>query len=549
METVIQLKKNLFKLLLIPLLFISCSKPHKKKRPNILFALADDASLDFGAYGVHWVKTPAFDSVARNGILFTNAYTPNAKCAPSRACILTGRNSWQLGAAANHFAFFPAKFETYPEALEKYGYFVGYTGKPWAPGVPGKINGKTRELVGKPYQRFKKKPPTKYISRDNYAANFKHFLDSRPKGKPFCFWYGGHEPHRPYAYRSGINKGGMKLSDIPHNQIPSFYPDNDTIRTDLLDYAYEVDYFDKQLQKMLKILRNRGLLKNTIVVVTSDNGRPFPRMKGQEYVFSNHEPLAIMWKDGIKNPGRTVSDFVSFIDFAPTFLKLAGVPQKNSGMQPISGRSLTDIFDSPKSGQVTSYRNYVLIGKERHDVGRPHDEGYPIRGIITKNYIYLHNFKPNRWPAGNPETGYLNVSGSPTKTWILNHRNDPKDRIYWKLSFGKRVASELYDIHDDPYCMVNLLTSHREDKAYQSIADRLHNKLFADLRKQKDPRMFGKGYVFDQYLYSNPINRNFYDRYMSGKISKDSVGKGHKYARWVNPSDFESKNPLKRLQK
>src|SRR5699024_4085168 len=146
---------------------------------------------------------------------------------------------------------------------------------------------------------------------------------------------------------------------------------------------------------------------------------PFPTIKGQEYAYSNHEPLAIMWKNGIKNPGRIVNDFVSFIDFAPTFLELAGLNAESVGMRPITGKSLTDILYSPKSGTVNPDRDFVLIGKERHDVGRPHDWGYPIRGIVTKDYLYLHNFKTNRWPAGNPETGYLNVDGSPTKTNIL----------------------------------------------------------------------------------------------------------------------------------
>ncbi len=80
------------------------------KRPNILFCLADDAGMHFGAYGCPWVDTPAFDRLARDGLLFQQAYTCNAKCAPSRASILTGRNSWQLKDAANHQCYFPAEF-------------------------------------------------------------------------------------------------------------------------------------------------------------------------------------------------------------------------------------------------------------------------------------------------------------------------------------------------------------------------------------------------------------------------------------------------------
>ena len=85
-------------------------------------------------------------------------------------------------------------------------------------------------------------------------------------------------------------------------------------------------------------------------------------------------------------------------------------------MQPMSGRSLFDIFGSPKSGQVIASRDHVVLGKERHDVGRPNNQGYPIRGIRKGDHLYLHNFEPDRWPVGNPETGYLNTDASPIKT-------------------------------------------------------------------------------------------------------------------------------------
>src|SRR5687767_10302597 len=112
------------------------------RRPNILFCITDDQSFPHAsAYGTKWVKTPAFDRVAREGLLFTRAYTPNSKCAPSRAMILTGRNSWQLEEAANHLNFFPAKFRGFVEALGAYGYVTGFTGKGWGPGDAGTIDG------------------------------------------------------------------------------------------------------------------------------------------------------------------------------------------------------------------------------------------------------------------------------------------------------------------------------------------------------------------------------------------------------------------------
>ena len=305
-------------------------------RPNILFCISDDQSWPHaGAYGTKWVSTPGFDRVAREGLLFHNAYTPNAKCAPSRACILTGRNSWQLEEAANHMPFFPAKFETYVEALGKNGYFTGYTAKGWAPGSAHDVDGNPRQLTGKVFNKLKAKPPAKAISSNDYAGNFDLFLDDAAKGeKPWCFWYGSTEPHRRYEYGAGV-KNGKKLEEI--DKVFDFWPDNETTRNDMLDYAFEIEHFDNHLVRMLASLEKRGLLENTIVVVTADNGMPFPRIKGQEYEMSNHLPLAIMWPKGIKNPGREIQDYVSFIEYAPTFLEIAKVPLSATGMAELDG--------------------------------------------------------------------------------------------------------------------------------------------------------------------------------------------------------------------
>lgn len=519
------MKLNILFLTALVLFFLGCQENvTKAPRPNILFAIADDASWKhFGAYGCKWVETPAFDRVAENGILFSRAYTPNAKCAPSRSCILTGRNSWQLEEAANHSPNFPAKFKTYAEALGENGYWVGSVAKGWAPGNPGEINGKSRQLTGPKFDEYTTTPPAKHINNNDYARNFEAFLEKRPEGQPFCFWYGSTEPHRSYEFQAGIKKGGKKLELI--DEVPEFWPDVDTVRTDMLDYAFEIEYFDSHLQKMLKKLEEIGELENTLVIVTADNGMPFPRIKGQVYEYSNHLPLAIMWPNGIKNPGRVVNDFVNFIDFTPTYLELAGLSVEEAGMQSVTGSSLTDIFYSEKESDVVPDRDFVLVGKERHDVGRPDDVGYPVRGIITEGYLYLRNFKPDRWPAGNPETGYLNTDGSPTKTYVLDTRRKKGVMEFWQLNFGKRLGEELYNIETDPYCMNNLV----EVESFADIKSKLENELIKKLKEQNDPRILGNGDVFDNYEYSGEV-RNFYNRYLSG----EDVSAG-----WVNESDFE----------
>lgn len=506
-------------------------KNQELKRPNILFAIADDASWKhMGSHFCDWVKTPAFDRVAREGILFTHAYTPNAKCAPSRSCILTGRNSWQLKEAANHSPHFPAEFKTYAEALGENGYWVGSTAKGWAPGDPGSVNGKQRQLTGPKFDKFKTEPPARFINNNDYARNFEAFLEARPSGKPFCFWYGSTEPHREYEYGAGKQKGGKTTDMI--SEIPGFLPDTDTIRTDLLDYAFEIEYFDSHLQKMLQKLEEIGELENTLVVVTADNGMPFPRVKGNVYEYSNHLPLAVRWPDGIKMPGRIVDDYVNFIDFAPTFLELAGLKPEKAGMQPVTGLSLTDIFYSEKKGIVNPQRDFVLVCMERHDVGRPNDEGFPVRGIVRDGYLYLYNFKPDRWPACNPETGYLNCDGSPTKTFILNDRRVKGNLYYWQMSFGKRPSEELYNIDKDPFCMDNLAGK----AEFSLLKSKLYDEMTQKLKEQQDPRILGNGDVFDHYEYAGEV-KGYYERYLRGEIGP---------ANWVEKSDYEPEWTLKK---
>ena len=369
------------------------------------------------------------------------------------------------------------------------------------------------------WNQIKLTPPTKGISNIDYAANFKEFLRNKPEDQPFCFWYGALEPHRGYEFGSSL-KAGKDINQI--DSVPSFWPDNETVRTDMLDYALEIEHFDKHLVAILQILEAAGELENTIVIVTADHGMPFPRAKGQEYEYSNHVPFAMMWKKGITKTGREIKDLLSFIDLAPTILAVAGIPEEKSRMQPIEGKSFLDLLTKEDS---KPQKDYVLIGKERHDVGRPNDQGYPIRGIIKGDFLYLINFETSRWPAGNPETGYMNVDGSPTKTEVLKARRNPETESYWQLSFGKRQKEELYKISEDRECIVNLA----EDANYDTLKRQMRSELLQKLAEQQDPRMLGQGDIFDSYPYMGSA-RDAWNRIKKG----ESVP-----ARSINKSDFE----------
>ena len=459
-----------------------------KKRPNILFCLADDWSWPHASIaGDKVVKTPTFDRVAREGVLFENAFVSSPSCTPSRGAILTGQWHWRLEEGGNLWSTLPAKFDVYPDLLEEAGYHIGFTRKGWAPGrdAPG---GRKRNPAGPHYK------------------DFQEFMNARPEDKPFCFWFGSTDPHRAYKWQSGI-KSGMKLEDV---EVPVCFPDSEEVRTDICDYYWEVQRFDTEVGELMKTLEDNSELENTLVVISGDNGMPFPRCKSNLYDLGTNVPLAVSWPAEVKG-GRIVEDFISLTDLAPTFLEAAGLKPPEE----MTARSFMDILRSGKSGRVDRKRDHVLTGKERHVVCQETGTGgYPMRAIRTHDFLYIRNFKPERWPAGAPKGyshdididiarprgthyGYADVDGGPTKSYMLKHCEDSKVKRLFELAFSKRPVEELYDLAKDPDQLDNV-----SDKAeYADIKKKLVNSLMAELKATKDPRVLGNGDAFDNYPY------------------------------------------------
>ncbi len=448
-------------------------------RPNILFVVADDMS-HASIYGDQFLHTPNFDSIAREGLRFNRMYTPSSKCAPSRAVMLTGRNPWQLGCMANHKPVWRASVKSVVEVLSNNGYFAGFTGKGWDPG----IHPKDRLLTGIEYNRLLvQDPPTSRVAKYDYAANFNEFLSDRPDDQPFFFWYGCKEPHRGYEFKSGV-RTGKDLASLTF--APKFWPHVDVVKHDVLDYAVEVEYFDQHLGQILEHLKNAGELGNTLIIATSDNSMPFPRFKGHPHEYSTRVPFVAKWPGHIKKPGRECNDFASFIDLAPTFLEVANIGCDSSGMLPMQGKSLTDFFSDAVRG-----RDHVLTGRERNDMCRPNGWGYPVRCIHRGDFVYLHNFAPDRWPCGTVESSYRDTDGGPTKTEIMRRQ---RETPFYELCFGKRPQHELYNVVKDPWCVDNLAS----DKPHAATLNQLKTELFEKLAAQNDPRVNGNGLFFDE---------------------------------------------------
>jgi arylsulfatase A-like enzyme len=441
------------------------------RRTNILVAIADDWSFPHaGVYGDTTVRTPNFDRIAREGVRFTHAFVAAPSCTPSRAALLTGQAVHRLEEGANLHGSLPKSYPVYPDLLEDAGYVVGYTGKGWGPGrlEPG---GRDRNPAGPLYK------------------SFDEFMRKREPGRPFCFWFGSQDPHRPYEPGTGA-QAGMRPEGV---RVPRFLPDTAEVRQDLLDYYFEVQRFDRDLGHLLGALERSGELENTIVVVTSDNGMPFPRAKATVYDGGARVPLAMRWP-GVARAGGQIDGLVSLADLAPTVLEGAGL----TPLAAMTGRSLLPLL----RGQPQPGRDRVFVERERHANVRRGDLGYPVRAIRTKEYLYIRNLRPDRWPAGDPELHvsvgpFGDIDGGPTKSVLLDRRDDPGIAPHFRLATEKRPAEELYDLKRDPDQVDNVAGR----PSYRDALRRLRAELDAWLRETGDPRMAGDDDRWDRFPY------------------------------------------------
>jgi N-sulfoglucosamine sulfohydrolase len=446
--------------------------------PSIVFAIADDWSWPHaGAYGDPVVATPTFDRLAVEGVLFEQAFVSAPSCTPSRGAIVTGQHFWRLGAGAQLWSSWPSEFPEYPKLLAEAGYHVGSFRKGWGPGEH-------------PHQS------------DNPAGpqyeSVKAFFAARREGQPFSLWFGSSDPHRPYEPGSGA-AAGMDLNAIA---LPPHFPDAPAVRSDVADYYWEVQRFDREVGELLATIEAMGELDNTLVIVTSDNGMPFPRAKATVYDAGTRMPFVVRWPARVP-ARRRVTDLISLTDVAPTILEAAGLPVPDA----MTGRSLMPVLTSSRSGRVDASRDHALFGKERHVPAQeaPISGGYPMRAIRTDDHLYIRNFLPDRWPAGTPSYRNAYVDGAwladtdngPTKTYLWEHRDEPGGRILYDLAFGKHPAEELYDLRADPGQLTNVAS----DPSYAAVKDTLSRRLMDALDATGDLRVVGGAEAWETQTY------------------------------------------------
>ncbi len=529
--------KSILSALIVLLAVAVATAADNATRPNILFLFADDwgrhasiyAKIDGPGTVNDAIQTPHFDAIANEGVLFRSAFVSSPSCTPCRSALFSGQHFWRTGRAAIlQGAIWDGSSPSFAKLLGEAGYQLGVSYKAWSPGTPnnapigseqyafakGGAFNQFSQTVTKRVQSGEPIEQAKAAVLQAAVSNFDDFLATRPKDKPFLYWFGPTNVHRKWVRGSGKVLWNIEPDSL-QGKLPPFLADVPEIREDLADYFGESQAFDAAVGLLIERLKQTGELENTMIVVSGDHGAPgFPHGKCNLYDFGVNVPLAIRW--GGAKGGRVVDDLVSLTDLAPTFLDAAGVQVPES----MTGRSLLNVLTSEESGQVDASRTAVYVGRERHVAAARADfMPYPQRAIRTHDFLYIINFKPDRWPLGDPyrldsqapptveqitEDTFVTLpddDAGPAKAWLVTHRDDPQWKSLFNLAYGKRPREELYDLKVDPYQVHNVAG----EAKYQNVKAELNSRLVDELTRTDDPRMIDDGKYFETPPMSGPV--------------------------------------------
>lgn len=508
-------------------------------RPNILFVFADDWGRYAGAYAKvdgrpslnDVVQTPNVDRIAREGVTFRNAFVTAPSCTPCRSSLLSGQYFFRTGRGAIlQGASWDTTIPSFPLLLRDDGYHIGKTSKVWGPGTPpdapfggqdhsfqkqGMLNNNFSENVSKFIDQGSTLEAARQKLLDEVGGNFDDFLAAREGGKPWMYWFGTTTTHRTWIKGSGKTLWGIEPASLK-GKMPAFLPDEPEIREDVADYLGECQAVDAYVGVLLKRLEETGELERTLIVLSGDHGMPgVPRGKCNLYDTGTNVCLVARVPGG--KGGRVVDDFVNLMDLAPTFCEAGGAELPAV----MTGRSLWKILQSEKSGLVDETRTFVVTGRERHvAAAREGNLPYPQRAIRTKDFLYIRNFAPDRWPMGAPyavtaseapdadtlESNtfavFPDMDASPTKAWLIAHRDDAPWKPHYDWAFAKRPADELYDLSKD-HDQINNVAA---DPAYADAKKELSEKLMKTLTDAEDPRVTGDGQTFEKSPFTDPDN-------------------------------------------
>ena len=438
---------------ILSLVLISgCSYQHKSitvdEKPNIIWMVTEDISPALGCYGDDYAITPALDKFAEKAIRFEHAYATAPICAPSRSCLITGIYATSMG--TQHLRTQVAKptfIKTFPEYLKEAGYFV--------------------TNIGKTDYNFNPEGIWDYWKEDRTPWR------QRKADQPFFSFMNIGSTHegpgnRDEAYEAAVADLPEQMFHDPEQaDLPPYFPETDEMKRIWAHYYDLVSDLDNQVAAVMDSLEKDKLLDNTIIFFFSDHGFGLPRYKRWLYKTGLHIPLIVYIPERYRfltenDPGTVNSNLVSFVDFAPTVLELAGVtiPEHMQGI--------------PFLGPDKAERKNIFGARSRAD------DMYEIsRAVLNKDYIYIRHFLP-KLPYIQPGFIFGDQKNSFRELRRL-YKTDALTAEPLKM-WHKKPAEELYDLKNDPLETMNLA----EDPEFKDIKSNLRSILFDWILETRD---------------------------------------------------------------
>jgi arylsulfatase A-like enzyme len=386
------------------------------ERPNIVWIVAEDMNLEIGAFGDPLARTPRLDELAGQGVRYTNAFATAGVCAPARTTLITGMYATSIGAhhmrssQGGYQPVPPPQVKTFTEHLRAAGYYTSNFGKT-------------------DYQFSGPIGAAPLTNWDEPAGDWR----GRVAGQPFFAYFTILVTHE-----SGLFGDREPTTDPASVTVPPYYPDTPLVRRDLARHYDNVAAMDAQVGDILDRLEEDGVADDTIVFFFADNGRGLPRDKRWVYDGGIHEPLIIRWPDR-RGAGSVSERLISFVDFAPTVLSLAGDPVPDY----MEGAAFL-------GAQAQSEREFAFAAADRHDEATDR-----IRAVRDRRYKYIRNYQPQT-PYGQ-DVSFRNNLATMQEIFRLHDAGMLLPPADWYYRQSKPIE-ELYDTQADPYELTDIAT-------------------------------------------------------------------------------------------
>lgn len=467
-------------------------------RPNILLIVSDDNTPDLGCYGNHELKTPILDKLAKNGVLFENAYATYSVCSPARSTIFTGlypHQNGQVGLATHKYRMYPG-ITSLPVYLKKVGYRTGCIGK---------IHVNPESAIPFDFRPPKGSPLLEGNFGRKKLSEYASLADSffRESNKPFFLMVNYPDPHWPFIPQvDGMPSKLLTADDV--TTLPWVGADSRRLRSLTANYYNCIERLDEMIGQLLRKLESSGKYNNTLIIYLADQGPQFSRGKCSNYVGGLYIPLIVSW------PGHTLinsvkKQLVSEVDLLPTILKVAHSPIPAG----LPGKPLDQLLLSKNTNY--QLRKYIFAD----GAGSAPFFFYPRRSVQDMRFLLIHNLVYERV---NPKFYfYINgigaFGGGTDMNELLASSNKVQDAYG---TWARPTEYELYDLKNDPYEFHNLSS----DSKYNAVLKRLKQVLSQWQQKTIDPLSSKK--ILNEFTAETDSVNKAYPNYNKHLYTKDS---------------------------